>query len=168
MALPESAAVVNIMLHAIYDMPYNEQQSDLTTVTAALASMRRYQSPLETYIACGTSLYNFISGQAPLKPLEAYTVATENQIEPLAVAISPYIMPFTPHDIPDDFALRIGPLYLKRVWALRRLRCEKMSSMIRNSPTAHSPTSRCEPASRQGSGRAWSLAGAQLAEEFKP
>ncbi|KAF7797131.1 hypothetical protein EIP86_008323 [Pleurotus ostreatoroseus] len=167
-ALPEPAVVVQIMLYAIYGTSYGNQQPGFDAIAQTVEAMKKYWIHLHAYLQKGAPLFALYLGQAPLRPLEAFTIAAENELEALAVDVSPYVMPINPEDIPDDLAIRMGPLYLKRLWGLRCTRRETMRNIAKTGPYPHAPSRRCSQADRLGLTRAWSLAGGQLIWDFRP
>ncbi|KAF7797127.1 hypothetical protein EIP86_008319 [Pleurotus ostreatoroseus] len=169
MALPEESATVNAVLHVIYGLAFDAQSIGFDVALAAVEAMKTYWISLHTYMAPRTALFDLFMRQAPYNALEVFSVAAENELEALAVATSPFMIRFRPEDVPDEFAARMGSVYMKRVWTVRNRRINVMSDIIRTPPQPH-PSGRgcCAPSNEQGSIRAWSLAGAQLAQDFRP
>lgn len=170
LTLPDHSLVLNVVLYAIDAHSCADYFPPFAVLSAAVAALKTYGIPLATYLARGTPLYTLILGQAllPNFALEAFALAAENQLEDLAVAISPYVLSVNMEQLPDALAQRIGGVYLKRVCALRDRRRAVMRDLVGTPPYPHVPDRHCTPADRQNVARAWTLAAAQLVLDFTP
>lgn len=166
--LDEQSAVIDLMLHAIYNLSYIDHSPSLAIALAAVNALKKYGVMLHTCIARGTLLHRLLLGFAPLHPPEMFAVAAENSLEDLAVDISPFLLTCPPEEIPDELVDRIGPLYLKRVFALHEKRLSNFRDIVAAPPPRHSPDERCTLADVQGVGRRWLIAIAQLIMEYRP
>ena len=168
LALPEESTVVDILLHAIYGVRFDQPLTGFATVAAAVEAMKKYCISLHKYLAPQTPFHSLFLDSAPQCPLEAYTIAAENEIEPLAIAVSSYTLPYGAVDMPDELVVRMGPLYLMRIWGLHETRFEAMRESVKTPPCAHPPSRSCTPAERTGLAEAWKIAGSRLIWNFKP
>lgn len=164
----EPAAVLNVVLYIIYGMRCNQHFSSFDVVAAAVRSLDKYGVRLRECLASDQPLYHLILTRAPLDPVEAFAIAGENQIEDLAVSISPYLLRIWVDEVPNETAIRIGPVYLKRMFSLQRKRVKLLHVMISEAPYPHPPTPRCSPSDRQALSRAWTLAVSALVMNSSP
>ncbi|KII94810.1 hypothetical protein PLICRDRAFT_33626 [Plicaturopsis crispa FD-325 SS-3] len=168
LALPESSAVLNIVLHTVHDMPCAQFSPSFDTVCTAVSSLQTYGVPLHTYIAPSTPLYKLILSFAPLHPLDTYALAASHDLHALAVPASSHLLAFNLASLPDDAATRMGPVYLKRLFFFHFGRTDALKRLLLPPPHPHAPLPGCDFAEQKKVTRAWALASAYLAWDARP
>ncbi|KAI0071638.1 hypothetical protein K474DRAFT_1693379 [Panus rudis PR-1116 ss-1] len=166
--LDENADLVNVVLHCIYARSFAQFYPSLATLIAAVAALRKYGVPLQQYVAPETPLFIQLVDQAPLHAIEIYMVAAENDLHDLAVAVSPHLLSFHLPTVTDDMAIRMGPMYLKKLFFLHINRAKVLQELMLTPPAPHAPTFECSNDEQQRLTRAWALACATLAWDARP
>ena len=118
LSLPETSAVINILLHTAYDMSCGHYYPSLADLSAAVSACRVYGLPLKKYIAHGTPLYTSLLSYAPTNPIEIYALAASYDLLDLAVTTSSHLLSFQLPTLTDEVAAKIGPIYLKKLFFL--------------------------------------------------
>ncbi|CDO71378.1 hypothetical protein BN946_scf184908.g136 [Trametes cinnabarina] len=167
-SLPEVATVVNIILHAVYDMSCAHYRPNLDTLITAVDAMAAYGISPKQHIAPSTSLYSLILSQAPIQPIMVYALAATHDLYDLAVPVSSHLLSFPLYTLTDDLAARIGPVYLKRLFFLHLGRLDALKRLLLPPPQPHSPTEDCDFVEQKKLTRAWALASAYLAWDARP
>ncbi|KAJ7152291.1 hypothetical protein C8R43DRAFT_1127363 [Mycena crocata] len=166
LAISEPSPVLNIILHAIYDMTCAQYSPPFETLVNAVDSMPIYGISPKAIIRPSTPLFMLLLFQAPLFPLESYALAAHHDILDLAVPISSHMLAFPLSSLSDQIVERIGASYLKRQaspsihLALKRV--------LLLPPHPHAPTADCDFSSQKVVSRAWALASAYLAWDVRP
>ncbi|KAI0772066.1 hypothetical protein BD413DRAFT_612891 [Trametes elegans] len=166
--LPDSATVLNIILHSMYDMSCAHYRPSLDTLIAAVDAMPSYGLIPKVYIAPSTPLYSLILSQAPMQPIAVYALAATHDLHDLAVPVSSHLLSFALHSLTDDLALRIGPVYVKRLFFLHLGRLDALKRLLLPPPHPHPPTAICDFTEQKKLTRAWALASAYLAWDARP
>lgn len=166
--MPQHSTVLNIILHAIYDLSCAHYSPPVDTLITAVEEMPGLGLPLKTLISPNTALYNLILSYAPLYPLQLYALAAHHDLSDLAVPISSHLLSFSLPQLEDSMAERIGPIYLKRLFFLHFGRMEALKRILLNPPHPHAPTSYCDFTDQKKLTRAWALASAYLAWDARP
>ncbi|TFK45869.1 hypothetical protein OE88DRAFT_1668737 [Heliocybe sulcata] len=164
----ETADVLNIVLHAIYDMSFAQYSPGVECLVAAVRSLHKYGAPLKKLIAPTSPLYQRLMSVAPLNPISIYTVASQFGLEELAVASSAHLLNFRLSTLSDDMAVRMGPVYLKRLFFLHLGRIDAFKRILLPPPPPHPCTSTCDFKDQKQMVRAWALAAACLAWDSRP
>ncbi|KAI9001393.1 hypothetical protein BD414DRAFT_32517 [Trametes punicea] len=167
-ALPEIATVLNIVLHAVYEMSCAHYRPNLDTLIAAVDAMAMYGLPPKRHIAPSTPLYLLILSQAPMQPIVVYALAAAHDLYDLAVPVSSHLLSFPLHSLTDDLAVRIGPVYMKRLFFLHLGRLDALKRLLLPPPHPHPPTEDCDFTEQKKLTRAWALASAYLAWDARP
>lgn len=166
--LPENAEIINVVLHTMYMMSCTQFSPSLDCIIQAVDVLAKYGAPLKTYIAPSTPLYSLILARAPLFPIELYAVAAQNDLLELATAISSHLLAFNLSNLTDELALKIGPIYLKRLFFLHLGRNDALKRLLLSPPALHGPTPQCDFTEQKKLTRAWALATAYLAWDARP
>lgn len=166
--VPEPSHVFNIVLHAIYYMSCALYHPSLTVITTGIRAMAKYGIPLEKYLAPCTPLYQYLLSQSPTSPLEVYACAAEHSLHDLAVQVSPHLLAFPLHNVTDEDAQRMGPVYLKKMFFQQLGRVEALKRLLLPPPESHAPTMDCGFFQQKKLTRAWALASAYLAWDARP
>lgn len=166
--LPESASVLNIVFHIIYDISCTHYHPAIDTLIAATDIMPKYGLPPQQHLAPSTPLYALILSLAPMQPIAVYALAAAHDLHDLALHVSTHLLSFALHTLTDDLARRIGPLYMKRLVLLHLGRLDVLKRLLRPAPRPHGPTPRCDFAEQRRVGTAWTLAAAYLVWNARP
>ncbi|RPD67354.1 hypothetical protein L226DRAFT_586493 [Lentinus tigrinus ALCF2SS1-7] len=167
-ALPENATVLNVVLHAVYEVSCAHYHPSIDTLIAAVDAMAHYGISPKQHISPSTPLYNLILSQAPMQPIVVYALAAAHDLYDLAVPVSSHLLSFTLHSLTDELSLRIGPLYMKRLFFLHLGRLDALKRLLLPPPHPHPPTQRCDFTEQKKLTRAWALASAYLAWDSRP
>ena len=166
--LPETASVLNIVFHAVYGISCAHYRPAVNTLIAAIDLMAKYGLPTWRYITPSTPLYALVLGQAPVQPIAVYAVAAAHGLHDLALPVSSHLLSFALHTLTDDLAVRMGPVYLKRLFFMHLGRLDALKRLLRPTPHPHPPTPDCDFAEQKKLARAWTLASAALAWDARP
>jgi hypothetical protein len=150
-AVTEASAVLNIIVHAMYDM-----------------SLSGYGVNPKSRISPSTPLYTLLLSHAPLFPLDLYALAAAHDLYDLAVATSSHLLSFPLASLSDEMAIRMGPIYLKRLFFLHFGRTDALKRVLLPPPHPHPPTPWCDFTEQKKLTRAWALASAYLAWDARP
>ena len=166
--VPESSIILNIILHAVYNMSCAHYAPSFLALESAITALKTYGVQLHDRIANSTHLYNLLMSHAPLFPLELYALAASNDLCDLAVSTSQHLLSFSLASLTDDMAVRIGPVYVKRLFFLHFGRAEALKRLLLSPPHPHAPTQWCDLTEQKRLTRAWALASAYLAWDARP
>lgn len=167
-SVTEPAQVLNILLHAVYDISCAHYCPTLDTISAAVCAMVKYGISVKKHISPSTHLYSLILSQAPIAPLEAYTLAAEHDVLELAMPVSSHLLSYDLSTITDEIALRMGPIYLRRLFFLHLGRADALKRLLLPPPHPHPECDDCDFAEQKKLTRAWALAAAYLAWDARP
>lgn len=92
--LSETSTVLNVILHTIYDMSCAHYSPTFETLTTAVRRLPLYGVRPKTRISPSRPLYSLLLSQAPLYPLELYTLAAQFDLYELAVPTSSHLLAF--------------------------------------------------------------------------
>ncbi|OAX43916.1 hypothetical protein K503DRAFT_19345 [Rhizopogon vinicolor AM-OR11-026] len=164
----ESSTILNIVLHAVYDMSCSHYSPPFESLTAALSVLRTYGLSAKRYAGPSTPLHSLLLSHAPLHPLELYALAASYDLYELAVSTSCHLLSFSLASLTDDMADRIGAIYLKRLFFLHFGRADALKRLLLPPPHPHAPTNDCDFTEQKRLTRAWALASAYLAWDARP
>ena len=167
-AVSEASAVLNIILHAIYDMSCAHYSPPFPLLVNAVDCLPVYGIDPKIRITPSTPLYAILLSYAPLFPLDLYALAAAHDIYDLAVATSSHLLSFPLATLSDEMALRMGPVYLKRLFFLHFGRSDALKRVLLPPPHPHPPTQWCDFTEQKKLTRAWALASAYLAWDARP
>ncbi|KAK7061671.1 hypothetical protein R3P38DRAFT_3251045 [Favolaschia claudopus] len=166
--VPESSPVLNVILHAIYDMSCAHYSPPFEILVKAVDSMPMYGLNIKATIQQSTPLFTLLLSHAPLFPLQLYALAAHYDIFDLAAPTSSHLLAFPLSRLTDDVVERMGAVYLKRLFFLHFGRAEALKRVLGPPPHPHPPTPTCDFPSQKGLSRAWALATAYLAWDVRP
>ncbi|KAJ4483004.1 hypothetical protein C8J55DRAFT_605386 [Lentinula edodes] len=164
----ESSATLNIMLHAIYNLSYNQSSYTFEDLSKAIDRFAVYGMHPKTLILTSTSLYTLLLSYAPYLPLLVYTCASKHDLQDLAVSSSSHLLSFKLSALTDEMAEAIGPSYLRRLFFLQMGRSEALKRLLLYPPSNHTPTANCNVHDQNALTRAWALASAYLVWDSRP
>ncbi|KAJ8489891.1 hypothetical protein ONZ45_g13397 [Pleurotus djamor] len=166
--VPMNSATLNVVLHTAYGTPTIHTPS-LDTLIDAVDLLPKYGISPETCIFSSSEsspyaspLYNLLLSMARTHPLPMYALAAHHSLEDLAVASSKHLLSTPLHSISDQAAIRMGPIYLKRLSFLQLGRAAAFKDLVAAPPNPHSPTPLCGDAEQFRLRRGWTLAAGSL------
>ncbi|KAF8639758.1 hypothetical protein AX17_001020 [Amanita inopinata Kibby_2008] len=166
--VPEISAVLNIILHTMYDMSCAHYSPPFPLLVTAVDRMPAYGVNLKSCTIPSSPLYILLLSHAPLFPLELYALAACHDLYDLAVATSSHLLSFPLATLTDEMAERMGPVYLKRLFFLHFGRSDALKRVLLPPPHPHPPTPWCDFTEQKKLTRAWALASAYLAWDARP
>ncbi|KAJ8523472.1 hypothetical protein ONZ45_g104 [Pleurotus djamor] len=166
--VPDTSPVLNVILHAAYDMSCAHYSPPIQTLVTAVQRLPYYGISPRSRIYPSTPLYTLLLSYGPLHPLDIYALAASLHIDSLAVAVSSHLLGFHLSSVTDDMARQIGPVYLKRLFFLHFGRIEALKRILLPPPHPHPPTSTCDFVEQKKLTRAWALASAYFAWDARP
>lgn len=162
------SVVLNILLHTIYNMSAVHYSPSPEAVIAAVESLEKYGLSVRTYLAPASPLSTLFLGSAPQAPIEFYASAGAYDLNHLAIPISSFLLSYSLASLTDELAVKMGPLYLKRLFFLHLGRVEALKRLLLPPPQPHVPTANCDFTEQKKLTRAWALASAYLAWDVRP
>ena len=162
------STVLNILLHTIYNISAAHYAPAPDAVITAVESLEEYGLSVQTHLAPATPLYALFLGTAPRAPIEFYAVAGSHDLYHLAIPISSFLLTFSLASLTDELVVKMGPLYLKRLFYLHLGRVEALKRLLLPPPQPHVPTATCDFSEQKKLTRAWALASAYLAWDVRP
>ncbi|KAI0741297.1 hypothetical protein C8Q80DRAFT_126994 [Daedaleopsis nitida] len=166
--VPDTSNVLNIVLHVVYDRPCDRYRPDIDSLVSAVDAMATYGIPLEAHLTPLRPMFSLILGQAPIDPIAVYALAARHDLYNLAVPVSSHLLSYPLHSLPDEYAVGIGPVYLKRLFFLHLGRTQALRRLLLPAPKTHPPTPDCDFVGQKKLAKAWSLASAYLAWDARP
>ncbi|KAJ3918239.1 hypothetical protein F5877DRAFT_42983 [Lentinula edodes] len=166
--VPESSSRLNIILHAIYNMPCSHFSCPLQDLSDAVDHFALYGMVPRSYILKNSSFYNLLLSYVPHLPLDVYTFASKHELEDLAISASFHLLSFNLSTLTEEMAKAIGPSYLRRLFFLQIGRSDALKRLLLNPPSNHTPTASCDINDQRALTRAWALASAYLVWDSRP
>ncbi|KAI4525473.1 hypothetical protein K525DRAFT_365251 [Schizophyllum commune Loenen D] len=164
----DTSDVLNIVLHAVYDISPARYAPPVTTLLAALDRLPEYGMLPAQHVVRPRALYAVLLAQAPLAPLAVYTAAARYGLNDLAVAVSSHLLSFPLPALTDAQAEAMGAVYLKRLFMLHKQRVDALKGVLAQAPYPHPETEICTFADQKKIARAWQLAATYLVAEAQP
>ncbi|EIW80463.1 hypothetical protein CONPUDRAFT_125253 [Coniophora puteana RWD-64-598 SS2] len=166
--VPEHSAVLDVILHTVYDMSCSHHSPSFDSLSAGVTAFSKYGLSIPRYIAPSTPLYSLLLSHAPLRPLDLYALAAQYDLHDLAAPTSSHLLSLSLPSLSDDVADRIGSRYLKRLFFLHLGRTDALKRILLQPPHPHAPTLTCSFEDQGRVSRAWALASAYLAWDARP
>ncbi|KAF9569051.1 hypothetical protein CPC08DRAFT_702169 [Agrocybe pediades] len=166
--IPENSTVLNVILHAVYDMSCAHYSPSFPCLVTAVNRLPVYGISTKLCISPSTPLFSLLLSHAPLYPIELYALAASHDLYDLAVSTSSHLLSYPLATITDEMAERIGPVYLKRLFFLHFGRSDALKRVLLPPPHPHAPTPLCDFTEQKKLTRAWALASAYLAWDARP
>ena len=166
--VPESSAVLNIILQSIYGMSATHFAHSFDDLSLAVASFPKYGLSVSAYLAPSAPLAATLLSHVSTSPLEVYCLAASHDLWHIASSASRHLLSFALPNLTDEQATRMGPIYLKRLFFLHLGRTDALKRLLLPPPCAHAPTTECDYTEQKRVTRAWALASAYLLLDAKP
>jgi hypothetical protein len=168
LAVHHNSIVLNILLHTIYNMSAAHFSPTPEAVIAAVESLENYGLSVQSYMAPASPLYTLFLGTAPQAPIDFYALSGAYDLQHLAIPISSFLLSYSLASLTDELTVKMGPLYLKRLFYLHLGRVEALKRLLLPPPQPHVPTANCDFTEQKKLTRAWALASAYLAWDVRP
>ncbi|KAG8942537.1 hypothetical protein FRC04_003608 [Tulasnella sp. 424] len=154
-AIQESSQVLNILLHILYGLNCERYAPNLDVIAHILEScFPRYG--LQTIGAGDPSgIGAMILKHAPSAPIRAYGLAASLGLEAICVATSQFTFQVTMDTVSEADALRMGAVYLLRLFLLHTNVLDTLKRLLANLPSLHDPNKSCTSAGQQKLVEAW-------------
>lgn len=162
--VPETSPVLNIILHAVYNLSCAAFSPVLETLATALNNMGRYGLTPKRLVDPTTAIFAVLYAQAPLRPMETFVLAAHHGIEPLAQLASGHLLSFQLDRLSEEMVDQMGARYMKRLFLLHLNRIIRLKAII-ITPPEPGPGCTCMTSVVQS---AWVLAAISLVNDAKP
>ncbi|KAG8981586.1 hypothetical protein FRB90_007150 [Tulasnella sp. 427] len=145
-AVQETSIVFNLLLHVLYGM-YGLRMIGAGDPSGIGAMILRH---------------------AASAPLRAYGLAASQGMEDVCVASSKFTFQITLDAVSENDALRMGPIYLRRLFLLHLGVVETLKKLLALLPSLHEPKGPCTPLGQQKLAVAWREAVASILLQEAP
>lgn len=166
--VPESSTILNIILHAIYGMDSLRYCPSFEIISSVLDAFPRYGLSAKLYAAVGQPLYPLVVSCAPYCPIDTYALAAAHDLADAAVTASAHLLSFHLPMLSDEHAVRMGPIYLKKLFFLHLGRMAALKRVMIQPPSMHSETPDCSTADQERLTRAWALTAVDVLRDARP
>ena len=122
--VPEASSVINIVLHAIYDISCSHHSPTFEDIESAVAALGIYGMNVRTALSVNSPLYVTVLSFVPTRPIDVYALAAKYDLADLAERTSGHLMSLQLSTITDELAEKIGSRYLKKLFFLHLGRTE--------------------------------------------
>ncbi|KAG9017428.1 hypothetical protein FRB93_007543 [Tulasnella sp. JGI-2019a] len=156
--VPETAAVINIVLHLLYDLSFEPYSPQLDVLAAVFPFIEKYGFDQKALVGNGSQLSSAILAFASKYPLEVYALAAQNRLHDLAVSASQYTLSVSLSCLTDQQAMDMGPMYMKWLFFLHLGRAEALKRILVTPFEPHAPGyGTCDGEDQRALARAWGL-----------
>ncbi len=161
--VPEPAAVLNIILHSVYEISCTHYHPPLATLIAAVDAMPPYGMSPKVHVQ--RLLFAIILGLAPTQPLAVYALASRHDLLSLAQPVSSHLLSYALDSFTGELASTISARYLNKLFLLHVGRLATLKQLLLPAPQLHPCTPECDFGEQKKLARAWVLAAGYLAWE---
>ncbi|KAJ3533050.1 hypothetical protein NMY22_g7493 [Coprinellus aureogranulatus] len=166
-SLPEAGQILNILLHAVYGTSCAQNRPTCDELVEAIDAMSRYGLVAKEMVRANSELYNLLLMHAPLRPLDIYALAGHYDVEELAKVVSSHLHSLPLNRVSDTMAVRMGPVYLRRLFSLHISRMDSLKNVLSQPPQFHRLTRECNFEDQKRVSRAWALGATYLVWELR-
>lgn len=166
--IPEPAAILNIILHTIYNLScaqFNHSSEDLIE---AVDKMPSFGIAPKALITPDSPLHTLLLSLAPLRPMDIFALAGKHDLADLAKPCSAHLLGYPLGTLPDEISERIGPVYLKRLFILHMTRMDELKKILQRTPGLHPWTPECGFDGQRQLSTAWSMVATFLILDLDP
>ncbi|KZV90942.1 hypothetical protein EXIGLDRAFT_770398 [Exidia glandulosa HHB12029] len=165
----QTAAVLDVVLHALYGLALMPNPPGLSTLSAAIdALLVQYAIHTAPVLGPATPLFDVLLAHAQLTPFEIYVLAAKHNLIELAIASSAYLLSFPLNALSEADAERIGPIYLRKLFFQHMGRICALQRLLLVLPAPHLAVPSCRVADVEALESAWMLAAAYLNLQARP
>ncbi|KIY68654.1 hypothetical protein CYLTODRAFT_421402 [Cylindrobasidium torrendii FP15055 ss-10] len=166
--LDEEAAVLNIILHTVYNISCAIYAPTFDDISVAVERMPAYGMSPREYITPSSPTFELLLSHASARPLDVYALAAERSIFELAVSASSYLTRYDLMTLDDDLCARIGSTYLARLHNLQLSRIAALKQIIIAPPDRHPDSLACNSRDQEELYAGWARAVALTLRDAKP
>jgi len=141
--LPENSEVLNLILHAIYNLDPSKFRPTVSLIAATLRSLQHYDVSLDSLLIPNHPMSISILHLGMLLPLETFALVASFQLEHLAIEVSKKLVSVPLHNLTDDLAETMGPSYLRRLVFLHLGRIDRLKRLLMQPHSSHPVTKDC-------------------------
>ncbi|EJD37881.1 hypothetical protein AURDEDRAFT_139693 [Auricularia subglabra TFB-10046 SS5] len=142
LAAEDDVETLDFVLRAAYGLDHSSVQS-WEPLTRMVSTLRmRYGLPLP---APGSQLFSALSAHVfrPGGAQEVYAFAGGHEYEALAVAASEHLLSLSLTDLPAEWQIAVGAVYLRRLYFLHLGRTDVLMRILPVPPVLHAPEPAC-------------------------
>ena len=165
LSLDEEAPLISVILHMIYNVPFNSQPPPLV-VLASFAAFQKYGLPIQQYFTPPSQLLDIAKAhllrQSREFALEIYAQASQHDLLQLAKAASTNLLSLNFTTVDNSQIMQITPIYLQKLYSLQTGRMQKFQQLLKTPPPAHSWTSTCGAEERQHFLHNWTIRAGEI------
>ncbi|EUC59271.1 40S ribosomal protein S14 [Rhizoctonia solani AG-3 Rhs1AP] len=165
-----SSSVLNLVLLALYEFPIQKFAPSNESLREVLLTLTNLGYDPSFIAYPRSELYGLLLKSAAADPLRMYAAAAQCSFESLAVSVSALTLRTPLHEITDELARQMGPVYLRRLFFLHLGRADALRRIALPLPSLHPPETndRCNAEAQKGIQRAWTLASAYIIAQSHP
>lgn len=152
----------------MYTWPCTRYSPSFEHLSEAVAALNVYGLPISTFLVPGSPLFDALLAYTYTRPLDLYALSASFGIHELAVSASPHLLSLSLCSLTDGMAVKIGPIYLKKLFFLHLGRLEALKQLLHPPPHPHTPTSTCGFEEQKKLPRSWALASSYLMWNARP
>jgi hypothetical protein len=141
--LPENSEVLNLILHAFYNLDPSKFRPTVALMAATLKSLQKYDVSLDSLLTPSHPMSITILHLGIQSPLETFAMVAAFKLEHLAIEVSKKLVSVPLHNLTDDLAERMGPSYLRRLVFLHLGRIERLKQLLMQPRLSHPVTKDC-------------------------
>lgn len=166
--LSENSAIVDVLLHIIYDIPLQQHGSTLGALLETVKALEKYGLPFDIYLVPGSSLFEDIVLKTSYKPLDVYAVAAEHDLFEMACRASEHLLNLPLVFISEAMVQRLGITYMHMLYNLHLGRMYVLQRLVMGPPESHEPVLLCGVSNYETLKAAWSVAVCELLSKASP
>ncbi|KAK0458558.1 uncharacterized protein EV420DRAFT_1620711 [Desarmillaria tabescens] len=144
--IPEQSDILNVVLLTIYAF---------NVLVAAVDELEKYGIQPNRYVKPTQPLFELIRFHMPLHPLDVYRLPS-------------HLLSAKLDTITEEQAMRMGAVYLKRLYDLHSRRIDALKNILIRPPKPHLSIPTCSVSDQTGISRAWALSAAYLIWDARP
>jgi len=163
--LPENLEVLNLILHALYDLNPSRFRPTVAQVAAALRSLQNYGVSLDSLLTPGHTMSITILHLGLQSPLETFAMVAAFKLEHLAIEVSKGLVSVPLHNVTDELAKKMGPSYLRRLVFLHLGRIDRLKQLLIRPPSLHPVTKDCYESDQKRLQNQWKALAVVLGSE---
>ncbi|CUA78241.1 hypothetical protein RSOLAG22IIIB_13020 [Rhizoctonia solani] len=168
--IDSSANIFNVVLLALYQFPIQQFAPSNDTLCQVIPTLTSLGYDPSVIAYPRSELYGLLLRSAAADPYPMYAAAAQCSFESLAVSVSALTLRRPLHEITEELAQQMGPIYLRRLFFLHLGRADALKRIVLPQPNLHPPESNphCDSESQKCIQRAWTLASAYIISQNHP
>ncbi|KAK7682826.1 hypothetical protein QCA50_014210 [Cerrena zonata] len=160
--LTEDVHTLSVILHVIYGASFDPYTPTLGALSDAINAFDKYGLAPCSRVSPGTPVFEEVTKSISRHPLETYTIAAEHDLFDIAQKASEHLLTFPLSTISDDVVLRLGSIYLHRLFTLQLARTYVLQNLIIRPPDKHDANTQCGRQESESMKLAWIAAASPL------